>query len=116
MSDKPDKVEPWFFELPPPMALGEDDQEKIDFLTAGARAIVKRMVDHVALDFNISADQITPQLADAAIDRVRDAIHAVRDKGPTAKATTDLEELAQRYMEAMRLYMRIYRAARARAG
>ncbi len=114
MSDEPGRVEPWFYELEPSIALGEDDQEKVDTLTAAGRAIVLRMVEQVALDQNVAVDGMTAQFADMAIDRVRDAIVAARDAGPGMRANTDMEELALRYMEAMRLYMRIYRAAQNR--
>jgi hypothetical protein len=73
------------------------------------------MVDQIALDENNYGEAITPAFAERAINRARDAIHAARDKGPRAKAATDLEELALRYMDAMRLWLLIHRAARARA-
>lgn len=105
-------MEPWFYDLEPPFPLDDDSQDKIDALNSAGRAIVTRMVEHIAVDENVPAEAITPQFADLAIDKVRDAINAARDAGPTGRPTTDIEELAFRYMDAMRLWLRIYRAAR----
>ena len=107
--DKP--IEPWFFELEGPVPLDEDNQDRIDTLNAAGRAIVQRMVEHIAIDESVPAEAMTADFADRAIDRVRDAIHAARSASPGAKPRTDLEELAFKYMEVMRLWLRIYRAA-----
>ena len=109
-SDKP--IEPWFFELEAPCPLDDEDQARIDVLKAAGRAIVTRMVEHIAIDENVPVEAMTPGFADIALDRVRDAIHAARNAGPKTRAKTDLEELAFRYMDAMRLWLRIYRTAR----
>jgi hypothetical protein len=105
-------IEPWFFDLEPPFPLEEDDQAKIDTLNTAGRAIVRRMIEHIAVNENMPVESITSEFADRAIDRARDAIVAARNAGPSGKATTDIEELAFRYMEVMRLWLRIYRAAR----
>jgi hypothetical protein len=105
-------MEPWFYDLEPPFPLDDDSQDKIDALNSAGRAIVTRMVEHIAVDENVPAEAITPQFADLAIDRARDAINAARDAGPAGRPATDIEELAFRYMDAMRLWLRIYRAAR----
>ena len=112
MVDEARPMEPWFYDLEPPFPLDDDSQDKIDALNSAGRAIVTRMVEHIAVDENVPAEAITPQFADLAIDRVRDAINAARNAGPAARPTTDIEELAFRYMDAMRLWLRIYRAAR----
>ena len=107
--DKP--IEPWFFEVAGPVPLDEDNQERIDALNTAGRAIVQRMVEHVAIDEGVPAEALTAEFADRAIDRVRDAIHAARNAPPGAKPRTDLEEFAVKYMDVMRLWLRIYRAA-----
>jgi hypothetical protein len=107
--DKP--MEPWFFELEGPCPLDEDNQERIDTLNAAGRVIVQKMVEHIAIDEGVPAEALTSQFADRAIDRVRDIIHAARNAAPGAKPRTDLEELAFKYMDVMRLWLRIYRAA-----
>jgi hypothetical protein len=112
MTDNPPPLEPWFFDEKPPFPLNEDDQARIDTLNAAGRAIVLRMVEQIALNDGIAWDGITPAFADTAIDRVRDIVHAARSRGPGAIAESDLEELALRYMDAMRLWLRIYAAAR----
>jgi hypothetical protein len=112
MTDTPRPLEPWFFDEKPPFPLNEDDQARIDTLNAAGRAIVLRMVEQIALNDGIEWDGITPAFAETAIDRVRDIVHAARDRGPGAIAESDLEELALRYMDAMRLWLRIYAAAR----
>jgi hypothetical protein len=108
--DKP--MEPWFFEIEAPFPLDEDNQERIDTLNVAGRAIVQRMVEHIAINENVPAEAMTAEFADRAVDRVRDAITAARSAPPGAKPGTDLEELAFKYMEAMRLWLRIYRMAR----
>jgi hypothetical protein len=108
--DKP--MEPWFFEVEGPAPLDPDNQGRIDTLNVAGRAIVQRMVEHIAIDESVPAEAMTPEFADRAIDRVRDIIHAARNARPDAKPGTDLEELAFKYMEVMRLWLRIYRAAR----
>jgi hypothetical protein len=113
-SERP--IEPWFFDLDAPCQLNDEDQERINVLNAAGRAIVTRMVEHIAIDEDVPAEALTPGFADMAIDRARDAIHAARNAGPKARPKTDLEELAFRYMDAMRLWLRIYRAARDAAG
>jgi hypothetical protein len=110
--DEAKPMEPWFYDLEPPFPLDDDSQDKIDALNLAGRAIVTRMVEHIAVDENVPAEAITPQFADLAIDRARDAINAARNAGPAGRPTTDIEELAFRYMDAMRLWLRIYRAAR----
>ncbi len=110
--DEAKPMEPWFYDLEPPFPLDDDSQDKIDALNSAGRAIVTRMVEHIAVDENVPAEAITPQFADLAIDRARDAINAARNAGPSGRPTTDLEELAFRYIDAMRLCLRIYRAAR----
>jgi len=107
--DKP--MEPWFFEVEGPVPLDEDNQERIDTLNAAGRAIVQRMVEHIAINENVPAEAMTAEFADRAIDRVRDAIHTARNAKPDAKPRTDLEELAFKYMDVMRLWLRIYRVA-----
>ena len=107
--DRP--MEPWFFELGGPVPLDDADQERIDTLNAAGRAIVQRMVEHIAIDEAVPAEAMTSEFADRAIDRVRDVIHAARNAPPGARPGTDLEELAFKYMEVMRLWLRIYRAA-----
>ena len=107
--DKP--IEPWFFEIEGPCPLDEDNQERIDMLNTAGRAIVQRMVEHIAIDESVPAEAMTSEFADRAIDRVRDTIHAARNAAPGTKPGTDLEELAFKYMDAMRLWLRIYRAA-----
>jgi len=107
--DKP--MEPWFFEIEGAVSLDEDNQERIDTLNAADRAIVQRMVEHIAINESVPAEAMTSEFADRAIDRVRDAIHAARNARPGAKPRTDLEELAFKYMDVMRLWLRIYRAA-----
>jgi hypothetical protein len=107
--DKP--IEPWFFEIAGPVPLDEDNQERIDTLNAAGRTIVQRMVEHIAIDEGVPAEALTSEFADRAIDRVRDAIHAARNAPAGAKPRTDLEELAFKYMEVMRLWLRIYRTA-----
>jgi hypothetical protein len=116
MADQDTPIEPWFFDLEAPCALAEEDQDRVNVLNAAGRAIVTRMVEHIAIDENMPAEALTPDFADRAIDRARDAIHAARNAGPGARPQTDLEELAFRYMDAMRLWARIYRAARAAGG
>jgi hypothetical protein len=111
--DKP--IEPWFFEIEPPFPLDDEDQKRIDTLNAAGRAIVQRMVEHIAIDEDVPAEAMTPDFADRAIDRVRDAIHAARNARPGARPGTDLEELAFKYMDAIRLWLRIYRSARENA-
>jgi hypothetical protein len=110
--DNAKPIEPWFFDLEPPFPLDEDDQEKIDTLNSAGRAIVQRMIEHIAVNENMPIESVTSEFADRAIDRARDAILAARNTGPNGKATTDIEELAFRYMDVMRLWLRIYRAAR----
>ena len=105
-------IEPWFFDLEAPCPLDDADQERISVLNAAGRAIVTRMVEHIAIDEDVPAEALTPGFADMAIDRARDAIHAARNAGPNARPKTDLEALAFRYMDAMSLWLRIYRAAR----
>jgi hypothetical protein len=106
-------MEPWFYDLEPPFPIDdEDDQAKITTLNNAGRAIVTRMVELIAVDENMAPEAITPEFADRAIDKARDAIHAARNAGPNRKPETDIEELAHRYMDAMRLWLRIYRAAR----
>ena len=107
--DKP--MEPWFFEVPGPVPLDEDNQERVDTLNSAGRTIVQRMVEHIAIDEGVPAEAMTSEFADRAIDRVRDAIHAARNASPGAQPRTDLEELAFKYMDVMRLWLRIYRAA-----
>jgi hypothetical protein len=114
MADDTTPIEPWFFDLEAPCPLDDDDRERVKVLNAAGRAIVTRMVEHIAIDENVPAEAMTPAFADRAIDKVRDAIHAARNAGPTPRPKTDIEELAARYMEAMRLWLRIYRAARNR--
>jgi len=114
MSADAKPIEPWFFDFEPPFSLNEDEQEKVEVLNAAGRALVQRMIEHIAVDENMPAEAITPAFADMAIDRARDAIHAARAAGPKAKPKTDLEELAMRYMEAMRLWLKIYAGARDR--
>ncbi len=111
--DKP--MEPWFFELEPPFPLDDEDQARIETLNAAGRAIVQRMVEHIAIDEDVPAEAMTPDFADRAIDRTRDAIHAARNAGTRVRPKTDLEELAFKYMDAMRLWLRIYRMARENA-
>jgi hypothetical protein len=111
--DRP--IEPWFFEVDAPIVLDDENQGRIDTLNAAGRAIVQRMVEHIAIDENVPAEAMTSEFADRAIDRVRDAIHAARNAPPDAKPDTDLEELAFKYVEAMRLWLRIYRYAGNRA-
>jgi hypothetical protein len=113
-TDKP--IEPWFFEIEPPFALDDDDKERITALNLAGRAIVQRMVEHIAIDEDVPAEAMTPDFADRAIDRVRDAIHTARNAPPRARPKTDLDELAFKYMETMRLWLRIYRAAREAKG
>jgi hypothetical protein len=108
--DKP--MEPWFFEIEPPFPLEDEDQERITTLNAAGRAIVQRMVEHIAIDEDVPAEAMTPDFADRALDRVREAIHAARNASPRSRPKTDLEELAFKYMDAMRLWIRIYRIAR----
>jgi hypothetical protein len=112
--DKP--MEPWFFEIEAPFPLDDEDRERITTLNTAGRAIVQRMVEHIAIDEDIPAEAMTPDFADRAIDRARDAIHAARGARPGARPKTDLEELAFKYMDAMRLWLRIYRAAREAKG
>ena len=107
--DKP--MEPWFFEIEGPAPLDEDNQERIDTLNAAGRALVQRMVEHIAINDGVPAEAMTSEFADRAIDRVRDAIHAARNTQSGAKPRTDLEELAFKYMDVMRLWLRIYRTA-----
>jgi len=108
--DKP--MEPWFFEIEAPFPLDDENQERIDTLNVAGRAIVQRMVEHIAIDESVPAEAMTAEFADRALDRVRDAITAARSAPPGAKPRTDLEELAFKYMEAMRLWLRIYKMAR----
>jgi hypothetical protein len=108
--DKP--MEPWFFEIEPPFPLDDEDQERITTLNTAGRAIVQRMVEHIAIDEDVPAEAMTPDFADRALDRVRGAIHTARNAGPRSHPKTDLEELAFKYMDAMRLWIRIYRIAR----
>jgi hypothetical protein len=110
--DEAKPIEPWFFDLEPPFPLDEDSLDKIDALNSAGRAIVTRMIEHIAVDENVPTEAITPQFADLAIDRARDAIHTARNAGPAGRPATDIEELAYRYMDAMRLWLRIYRVAR----
>jgi hypothetical protein len=107
-------MEPWFFELEGPCTLDEDNQERVDALNAAGRAIVQRMVEHIAIDDGVPAEALTSEFADRAIDRVRDAIQAARNASPGAKPRTDLEEFAFKYMDVMRLWLRIYRTAQAK--
>jgi hypothetical protein len=109
-------MEPWFFDIEPPCALNDEDQARIDVLNAAGRTIVQRMVEHIAIDEDVPAEAITSSFADLAIDRVRDAINRARDASPGTRAKTDIEELAFRYMDAMRLWLRIYRQAMGRSG
>jgi hypothetical protein len=112
VADDEKPMEPWFFEIEPPFPLEDEDQARIDTLKAAGRAIVQRMVEHIAIDEDVPAEAMTPDFADRALDRVRGAIHAARNAGPRARPRTDLEELAIKYMDAMRLWARIYRGAR----
>jgi hypothetical protein len=105
-------MEPWFFEIEAPFPLDDEDRERITTLNAAGRAIVQRMVEHIAIDEDVPAEAMTPDFADRALDRARDAIHAARNTRPGVRPKTDLEELAFKYMDAMRLWLRIYRAAR----
>jgi hypothetical protein len=111
--DKP--MEPWFFEIEPPFPLEDEDKARIDMLNTAGRAIVQRMVEHIAIDEDVPAEAMTPDFADRALDRVRGAIHAARNAGPRRRPATDLEELAFKYMDAMRLWLRIYRQAKGQA-
>jgi hypothetical protein len=105
-------MEPWFFEIEAPFPLDEDNKERIDTLNVAGRAIVQRMVEHIAINENVPAEAMTAEFADRALNRARDAITAARNATPSAKPRTALEELAFKYMEAMRLWLRIYRLAR----
>lgn len=116
MAENDKLIEPWFFEIEPPFALDEDNQERVTALNAAGRAIVQRMVEHIAVDEDVPAEAMTPDFADRAIDRARDAILSARNARPGAKPGTDLEELAFKYMDAMRLWLRIYRVAREAQG
>ena len=116
MADTDKPIEPWFFEIEPPFTLDDDNQERITALNAAGRAIVQRMVEHIAVDEDVPAEAMTPDFADRAIDRARDAILHARNARPGAKPGTDLEELAFKYMDAMRLWLRIYRVAREAQG
>jgi hypothetical protein len=104
-------IEPWFFEIEGPVPLDEENQKRIDTLNTAGRAIVQRMVEHIAIDEGVPAEAATSEFADRAIDRVRDAIHAARNAPAGAKPGTDLEELAFKYMDVIRLWLRIYRTA-----
>ena len=108
--DRP--MEPWFFEIEAPFPLDDEDRERITTLNAAGRAIVQRMVEHIAIDEDVPAEAMTPDFADRALDRARDAIHAARNARTGVRPNSDLEELAFKYMDAMRLWLRIYRAAR----
>jgi hypothetical protein len=108
--DKP--MEPWFFEIKGLPSLDDESQERIETLNSAGRAIVQRMVEDIAIDEGVAAEALTSDFADRAIDRVRDAIHAARNAHPGTRPRTDLEELAFKYMDVMRLWLRIYRAAR----
>jgi hypothetical protein len=108
-------LEPWFFEIEPPFALNDDEREKVRTLEALGRELVRRMVQQIALDEGMPLESITPGYADHALDRARDEIHIARNAGPAYRAGNDLEELAGRYMQAMRLWLLIYGAARDRA-
>ena len=112
MADIEKQVEPWFFEIEPPYPLDEDNQNRVNALNAAGRAIVTRMVEHIAIDEDVPAEAMTPDFADRAIDRARDAILTARNAGPKGRPKTDIEELAFKYMDAMRLWLRIYRMAR----
>ena len=112
MADDDKPMEPWFFEIEPPFPLDDEDQERITTLNTAGRAIVQRMVEHIAIDEDVPAEAMTPDFADRALDRVREAIHAARNASPRSHPKTDLEELAFKYMDAMRLWIRIYRIAR----
>ena len=109
--DKP--MEPWFFEIEAPFPLDEDDQERIDTLNVAGRAIVQRMVEHIAIDENVPARGDDRGVCRARPEP-RPRCHPRRLGRPAsgAKPGTDLEELAFKYMEAMRLWLRIYRVAR----
>ncbi len=109
------RMEPWFFEVEPPFLLDDDEREKVQTLEILGRELVQRMVQHVALDEGVPLESMVPAFADHAIDRVRDSIHQARDRGPGHKPVNDLEELAARYMQAMRLWLAIYRVARDRS-
>jgi hypothetical protein len=109
-TDKP--IEPWFFEIEPPFALDDENLERVTALGTAGRALVQRMVEHIAIDEDVPAEAMTPDFADRALDRVRDAIHAARNARPGTRPKTDLEELAFKYMDAMRLWLRIYRTGR----
>ncbi len=106
--------EPWFFEVEPPFTLNDDERDKVKTLEALGRELVKRMVQQVALDESVDIELITPGFADRAIDRVRDTITAARNAGRAFRPTNDLEELAGRYMDTMRLWLAIYGVARDR--
>ena len=113
MADNEKPIEPWFFDLEAPCPLNDEDQERVNVAErcrSGDRH--GAWSEHIAIDEDVPAEALTPGFADMAIDRVRDAIHAARNAGPKARPKTDLEELAFRYMDAMRLWLRIYRAAR----
>ena len=113
MADDKKPIEPWFFEIAAPFPFDEENQERVDTLNAAGRAIVQRMVEHIAINEDVPAEAMTAEFADRALDRVRDAIHTARNARPGVKPGTDLEELAFKYMEAMRLWLRIYRIGRA---
>ncbi len=108
------KFEPWFFEVEPAFNLTDDERDKVSTLEAAGRELVKRMVQQVAIDDDVPWEAMTPAFADLAIDRTRDAIHAARNAGRAFRARNDLEELAGRYMDTMRLWLAIHRVARAR--
>ena len=113
MADTDKPIEPWFFEVEPPFVLDEENLERVTALNAAGRAIVQRMVEHIAIDEDVPAEAMTPDFADRALDRVRDTIHAARNARPGTRPQTDLEEFAFKYMEAMRLWLRIYRTGQA---
>jgi hypothetical protein len=108
-------LEPWFFEVEPPFVLDDEERDKVKTLEALGRELVRRMVQNIALDEGVPLESMMPDFADHAIDRARDAIHAARDAGPHHRPVNDLEELAGRYMQAMRLWLAIHRAARNRS-
>jgi hypothetical protein len=108
-------LEPWFFEVETPFDLTEDEADKVKTLEAFGRELVRRMVEHIALDEGMPLESVTPGFADHAINRARDAIHAARNAGPRHRAIDDLEELAGKYMQTMRLWLAIQGAARDRA-
>ena len=79
MADDDKPMEPWFFEIEPPFPLEDEDQERITTLNTAGRAIVQRMVEHIAIDEGVPAEAMTPDFADRALDRVRGRVSAGAD-------------------------------------